>query len=93
MEMINKKSIMERIAEEHNLTKKEAGDIVNEVFDIMAEGLKAGNKVDIAGFGKFDVKTRSAREGINPQTKEKIQIKASKVPAFKASKNLKELVQ
>ncbi len=93
MEIVNKKNMSERIAEEHNLTKKEAGDIVNKIFDMMSAALKEGNKVDIAGFGKFEVKERSAREGINPRTKEKITIPASHVPGFKASKALKELVR
>lgn len=93
METVNKKSISEKIAEDHNLTKKEAGDIVNEVFELMTAALKDGNKVDITGFGKFEVKTRAAREGINPQTKEKIEIPASKIPGFKASKSLKDEVR
>lgn len=93
MEIVNKKSISEKIAEDHNLTKKEAGDIVSEVFELMTAALKDGNKVDITGFGKFEVKTRAAREGINPQTKEKIEIPASKIPGFKASKSLKDEVR
>ncbi|MCI6068214.1 MAG: HU family DNA-binding protein [Galactobacillus timonensis] len=93
METVNKKSISEKIAEDHNLTKKEAGDIVSEVFELMTAALKDGNKVDITGFGKFEVKTRAAREGINPQTKEKIEIPASKIPGFKASKSLKDEVR
>ena len=59
----------------------------------MAEGLKNGAKVDITGFGKFEVKTRAARTGINPQTKESIEIPASRIPGFKASKGLKDLVR
>ena len=93
METVNKKSISEKIAEDHNLTKKEAGDIVSEVFELMTAALKEGNKVDITGCGKFEVKTRAAREGINPQTKEKIEIPASKIPGFKASKSLKDEVR
>jgi len=93
METVNKKSISEKIAEDHNLTKKEAGDIVSEVFELMTAALKDGNKVDITGFGKFEVKTRAARTGINPQTKEAIEIPASKIPGFKASKGLKDLVR
>ena len=93
METVNKKSISEKIAEDHNLTKKEAGDIVSEVFELMTAALKDGNKVDITGFGKFEVKTRAAREGINPQTQEKIEIPASKIPGFKASKSLKDEVR
>lgn len=93
MEVVNKKSIVDQISSEYGLTKKEAGDIVNSVFEVMTEALKKGNKVDISGFGKFEVKTRSAREGINPQTKEKITIPATKVPGFKASKSLKDAVR
>ena len=93
METVNKKSISEKSAEDHNLTKKEAGDIVSEVFELMTAALKDGNKVDITGFGKFEVKTRAAREGINPQTKEKIEIPASKIPGVKASKSLKDEVR
>ena len=88
-ETLNKKSIAELVAEQHNLTKKEAAEIIDLVFDTVSGTLK----VDISGFGKFEVKTRAARTGINPQTKETIKIPASKVPGFKAAKNLKELVK
>ena len=93
METVNKKTITETVAEKHNLTKKEAAEIVDLVFDTMAEALKDGGRVDISGFGKFEVKTRAARTGINPQTKEAIAIPASKIPGFKASKGLKDLVR
>ena len=93
MEAVNKKVIAETVAEKHNLTKKESAEIVDLVFDTVAEALKDGAKVDIAGFGKFEVKTRAARTGINPQTKETIEIPSSKVPGFKASKSLKDLVR
>ena len=93
MEAVNKKVIAETVAEKHNLTKKESGEIVDLVFDTVADALKDGAKVDIAGFGKFEVKTRAARTGINPQTKETIEIPSSKVPGFKASKSLKDLVR
>lgn len=92
-ESINKKCIAEVVADKHNLTKKEATEIVELVFDTVKEELKKGVKVDIAGFGKFEVKTRNARVGINPATKEKIHVPESKVPGFKASKTLKELVK
>ena len=72
MEAVNKKVIAETVAEKHNLTKKESAEIVDLVFDTVADALKEGAKVDIAGFGKFEVKTRAARTGINPQTKETI---------------------
>ena len=93
MDALNKKSIAETVAEKHSLTKKEAAEIVDLVFNTIADGLKDGAKVDISGFGKFEVKTRAARTGINPQTKETIEISASKVPGFKASKSLKDRVR
>ena len=92
-ETLNKKSIAELVAEKHNWTKKEAAEIIDLVFDTVSGTLKDGGRVDISGFGKFEVKTRAARTGINPQTKETITIPESKVPGFKAAKNQKELVK
>ena len=93
MEIMNKKMIAEAVAENQNITKKQANAIVDCIFDTMSEALKDGVKVDITGFGKFEVKTRASRTGINPQTKESIEIPATKVPGFKASKTLKDLVR
>ena len=93
MEIMNKKMIAEAGAESQNITKKQANILVDCVFDTICEGLKDGAKVDITGFGKFEVKTRAPRIGINPQTKEAIDIPATKVPGFKASKTLKDLVR
>ena len=93
MTAINKKVLAEIIAEEHDLTKKEATSIIDLVFDTITETLKKGDKVEITGFGKFEVRTRSGRTGINPQTKESIEISSVNVPAFKASKSLKEAVK
>ena len=93
MEIMNKKMIAEAVAENQNITKKQANAIVDCVFDTICEALKDGAKVDITGFGKFEVKTRASRTGINPQTKESIEIPATKVPRFKASKTLKDLVR
>lgn len=93
MAVFNKKDLSEVVAEKQGLTKKEASEIVDLVFDTMANALKNDDRVDIAGFGKFEVKTRAARTGINPQTKEAIEIPASKVPGFKASKSLKDFVR
>lgn len=93
METLNKKDLTEVISEKHNLTKKEASEIVDLVFETMAQALKDNARVDITGFGKFEVKVRAARTGINPQTKEAIQIPSSKVPGFKASKSLKDFVR
>ena len=93
MENMNKKMLADAVAEAQNITKKQANAIVECVFDTIAEQLKDGVKVDITGFGKFEVKTRASRTGINPQTKEIIDIPATKVPGFKASKTLKDLVR
>lgn len=92
-EVLNKKALAEKVAETHNLTKKEAAEIVELVFDSVKSELANGGKVDIAGFGKFEVKVRNARTGVNPATGAKIQVPASKVPAFKAAKALKETVK
>ncbi len=92
-DVLNKKALAEVIAEEMEMTKKDSLEVVELVFKTITENLNKGNKVDISGFGKFEVKTRSARTGINPLTKETIKIAASKVPGFKASKVLKEAVK
>ncbi len=93
MANVTKKTLAEDLANNYGLTKKAAGEIVNYVFDTAAEALKNGDTVDVNGFGKFTVKERAARTGINPATKETIEIAATKVPAFKAAKALKELVK
>jgi DNA-binding protein HU-beta len=91
--VITKKVLAEELADKQGLTKKDAAEAVNFLFEQISKGLKKGETVDINGFGKFVVKKRAARNGINPLTKEKIKIKASKVPGFKASKTLKDLVK
>lgn len=75
------------------MTKKDAAGAVDAVLDTITESLKAGEKVQLIGFGNFEVRDRAARKGRNPQTGEEIQIAASKVPAFKPGKALKDLVQ
>lgn len=90
-DVLNKKALAEIVAEKCDLSKKAAGDVLDLVFDTVAKTLKDGGRVDIAGFGKFEVKERAAREGVNPATGEKIKIAASKSPKFKASKALKDL--
>ncbi len=86
----NKKALADAVAERLDYTKKAAGDIVDLVLDEIKDQLVAGNKVDLAGFGRFEVKERAARDGFNPQTKEKIKIPASKALTFKVAKALKE---
>jgi DNA-binding protein HU-beta len=91
--VVNKKALADAVAESCGCSKKSALETVDLVLDTIVAQVKAGNKVDLAGFGKFEVKARNARTGINPKTKEKIQVPASKVPAFKAAKAFKESVK
>lgn len=88
-----KKDLVDRVASAADLTKKEAGLAVDAIFDAISDSLKAGEPVLLTGFGKFEVRRRAARTGINPKTLEKIQLPASKVPAFKAGKALKVAVK
>ena len=92
-EVLNKKGLIDVVANKLDITKKDATVAVETVFETITESLVNGNKVDISGFGKFEVKTRAERTGINPATKETIQIPASKAPGFKAAKALKEAVK
>ncbi len=92
-EVLNKKSLIDVVANKLDMTKKDATVAVETVFDTITASLVEGNKVDISGFGKFEVKTRAARTGINPATKETIQIPETKAAGFKAAKALKEAVK
>lgn len=92
-ETVTKKELANALAEEFSLTKKDSTAYVQFLFDAMADVLKESGTVDVFGFGKFTVATREARQGINPMTKEKIQIAASKSVKFKASKVLKDAVK
>ena len=89
---MNKTELIAAIAEKAGLTKKDAERALNATIDTIAAALAQGDKVQIAGLGSFEVKTREARTGRNPQTGETIQIAASKLPAFKAAKALKDAV-
>ena len=89
---MNKTELIAAIAEKAGLTKKDAERALNATIDSIAAALAEGQKVQIAGLGSFEVKTREARTGRNPQTGETIQIAASKLPAFKAAKALKDAV-
>ena len=89
----SKKDIVERVAENCGLTKKAAETVVAEVFDEIIDTLRDGGEISISGFGKFEVKERAAREGINPATKEKISIEASRTPGIKAAKALTDAVK
>ena len=89
---MNKTELIGCVAEKSGLAKKDAEKAVNAVLDAVVETLKAGEKVQLVGFGSFETKQREARMGRNPKTKEPIQIPASKVPVFKAGKALKDEV-
>ena len=89
---IKKTDIIEQLAEQTGLSKKDSKAAVEAMLDYMAKNLKKGNIIDIAGFAKLEVKKRPAREGRNPATGEKIKIKASKKLKFTAKKALKESV-
>ena len=89
---MNKTDLVAAVAEKSGLTKKDAERVVNAAFETITAQLMKGEKVQISGFGIFEVKAREARVGRNPRTKEAIEIPASKVPAFKASKTLKDTV-
>ncbi|NLN56149.1 MAG: HU family DNA-binding protein [Clostridiales bacterium] len=89
---MNKTNLIEIVAEQANLKKKDAEAAVNAVFSAIQKDLAEGGKVQIAGFGSFKVKERSARVGRNPKTLEEIKIPASKAPVFVAGKALKDSV-
>ncbi|WP_025730404.1 HU family DNA-binding protein [Atopobacter phocae] len=91
--MVNKAQLVERIAEKTELKKKDVTSTVDALFEVIEEALKDGEKVQVVGFGNFEVRDRAARKGRNPQTGEEIQIPASKVPAFKPGKALKDAVK
>ena len=88
-----KKELINYVAEKANLSKKNAEAAVNAVFDGIVETLKADGKVQLVGFGSFEVKERVARTGTNPATGAAIEIPASKAPVFKAGKALKESIK
>lgn len=87
---MNKTDLITKVAEVSELSKKDATKAVEAVFDVITEALQNGDKVQLVGFGNFEVRERSARKGRNPQTGAEIDIEASKVASFKAGKTLKE---
>ncbi len=89
---MTKADMVSAIAQKADFTKKDAEKALSAVVDTIVESLKNGEKVQLVGFGTFEVRDRAAREGINPATKEKIKIAACKVPAFKAGRALKDAV-
>lgn len=89
---MNKTDLIAKIAAETGLAKKDSEKALTAALNAITDALKAGDKVQLVGFGVFDVKERSARMGRNPKTKEPIEIPASKAPQFKAGKALKDAI-
>ncbi len=89
---MNKTELVTEIAEKADTSKKEAEAVLRAFTDVVTEQLKKGEKIQLVGFGTFEVAERSARTGRNPQTGEEMQIAASKAPKFKAGKALKDAV-
>ena len=87
---MNKAELIAAVAENAELTKKDAEKAVKAFIDVVTDELKKGEKVQLVGFGTFEVSERAAREGINPRTRETIKIAAAKTPKFKAGKQLKD---
>ena len=87
---MNKNELIAAMAEKSGLTKKDCDAAVSAFTDVVTETLKSADKIQLVGFGTFEAKTRAAREGVNPQTKEKVKIPASTAPTFKAGKALKD---
>ena len=89
---MTKTELISAVAQKAEFSKKDSEQAVNAVIEAISEALAAGEKVSLVGFGTFEVKERAARKGVNPHTKEPIDIPASKLPSFKAGKALKEAV-
>ena len=89
---MNKSELVDSIATKSGLTKAQAAEALNAFIATIGEAMATNDTVSLVGFGTFSVKERQARTGRNPQTKEEIQIPASKVPSFKAGKGLKDAV-
>ena len=87
---MNKTELITAMAEKSGLTKKDSENALTAFVESVEDALKSGDKVQLVGFGTFEVKARAARKGINPQTKRPVEIAASKAPVFKAGKGLKD---
>lgn len=90
---MNKTELISEVSARSGMTKKDIEKVVNAFFTTVEDVLKTGDKVQLIGFGTFEVRERQARKGRNPQTGEEIDIPASKVPAFKPGKSLKDAVE
>lgn len=90
---MQKTEFIKAVAERANRSQKETKEIVDAALEVITEALKRGDKVTLTGFGTFEVRQRQAREGVNPQTRSKIHIPATKTPGFSASSTLKNAVK
>ena len=90
---MQKTDFIKAVAERASVSQKEAKQVVDAALDIITESLRTGEKVTLTGFGTFEVRQRQEREGVNPQTRAKIKIAATKTPGFSASSTLKEAVK
>lgn len=90
---MQKTDFIKAVAERTGVSQKETKIVIDAALDVIAETLAKGEKVTLTGFGTFEVRDRQAREGVNPQTREKIHIPATKTPGFSASSTLKESVK
>ena len=92
-ERVTKSEVVEQVAAEADLSKNDAGEAVDAVLKVIEDALARGGEVNFTGFGKFTVAERGARQGVNPQTGERIEISASRVPRFSAGSALKKTVR
>jgi integration host factor subunit beta len=90
--VMTKAELVDEVARVVQLTKKQAEAIVNIVFDSIVESLRAGQKIELRGFGSFRLRSRKSRTGRNPKTGEKVDVPSKKIPYFKPGKELKELI-
>lgn len=90
---MQKTDFIKSVAERTGISQKETKQVIDAALDIISEALRDGQKVTLTGFGTFEVRQRQEREGVNPQTRAKIKIPATKTPGFSASSTLKEMVK
>ncbi len=90
--VMTKAELVDEVARVVQLTKKQAETIVNIVFDSIVDSLRAGQKIELRGFGSFRLRNRKSRTGRNPKTGEKVEVPSKKIPYFKPGKELKELI-
>jgi len=90
--VMTKADLVDEVAREAQVTKKQAEGIVNSVFGVIVDSLQAGEKIELRGFGSFRLRTRKSRVGRNPKTGERVEVPAKRIPYFKPGKELKELI-